>query len=69
MEKLTPVQTAVLRYIKRSQKQNQVPPSRTEIARQFGWASANAAQDVLKALARKGAIRLTPGVARGIYVL
>lgn len=69
MEKLTDVQAKVLRYVKRAQKEKQSPPSRTEIARHFGWASVNAAQDVLKALERKGYIRLSPGVARGIYVL
>jgi LexA DNA binding domain len=69
MEKLTPVQAQVLRYVKKTIREQQAPPSRTEIASQFGWASANAAQDVLKALARKGHIKLTPGVARGIFVL
>lgn len=69
MEKLTDTQAQVLRYVKRSQKERQAPPSRTEIARHFGWASANAAQDVLKALERKGYVKLSAGVARGIYVL
>lgn len=69
MENLTDVQEKVLRYVKKSQKERQSPPSRTEIARHFGWASANAAQEVLKALERKGYIKLSPGVARGIYVL
>lgn len=69
MEKLTDVQAKVLRYVKKSQAEKQSPPSRTEIARHFGWASANAAQDVLKALERKGYVRLSAGVARGIYVL
>ena len=69
MEKLTDVQAKVLRYVKKSQAEKQSPPSRIEIARHFGWASANAAQDVLKALERKGYVRLSAGVARGIYVL
>ena len=69
MENLTDVQENVLRYVKKSQKERQSPPSRAEIATHFGWASANAAQEVLKALERKGYIKLSPGVARGIYVL
>jgi len=69
VNELTQVQAMVLKYIKRSQVERQCPPSRTEIARHFGWASANAAQDVLKALERKGYVRLSAGVARGIYVL
>ena len=69
VNELTDVQAKVLRYVKKSQAEKQAPPSRTEIARHFGWASANAAQDVLRALGRKGYVRLSAGVARGIYVL
>src|SRR3546814_17199037 len=42
------------------------PPTRMEIARALGFKSANAAEDHLKALARKGAINLTAGASRGI---
>lgn len=43
-----------------------MPPTRAEIAAHMGFRSANAAEDHLKALARKGAISLTPGMSRGI---
>lgn len=43
-----------------------MPPTRAEIASHMGFRSANAAEDHLKALARKGAIALTPGTSRGI---
>lgn len=45
---------------------NERPPTRHEIARHFGWASDNAAEDHLKAMARKGVLRLVKGTARGI---
>jgi repressor LexA len=43
-----------------------MPPTRAEIARKLGFKSANAAEDHLRALARKGMIELLPGAARGI---
>jgi repressor LexA len=43
-----------------------MPPTRVEIARKLGFKSANAAEDHLRALARKGMIELLPGAARGI---
>jgi len=43
-----------------------MPPTRAEIASHFGFRSANAAEDHLKALARKGMIELQSGVSRGI---
>ena len=69
MTRLTPAQADTLAFIVKSQRENQMPPTRTEIAQHFGWKSANAAQDHLEALERKGAIRLRKNVARGIFVL
>ncbi|MEC7083117.1 MAG: transcriptional repressor LexA, partial [Pseudomonadota bacterium] len=43
-----------------------MPPTRAEIARQLGFRSANAAEEHLKALARKGVIEILPGTSRGI---
>lgn len=43
-----------------------IPPTRAELARILGFRSANAAEDHLRALARKGAIELTAGTSRGI---
>jgi len=45
-----------------------MPPTRAEIASFMGFRSANAAEDHLRALERKGAITLTPGTSRGIRV-
>src|SRR5690606_34919477 len=42
------------------------PPTRMEIARQLGFRSPNAAEEHLKALARKGVIELTSGASRGV---
>ena len=42
------------------------PPTRAEIAAQLGFRSANAAEEHLQALARKGAIELVGGTSRGI---
>ena len=69
MKDLTPRQTEVLNWIRRFISANQFPPTRSEIATGMGFKSANAAEDHLKALDRKGAIRLTSGAARGIAVL
>jgi hypothetical protein len=66
---LTPTQDEVLSFIKGEIMENQMPPTRREIAEAFGWKSGNAADCVLRALRRKGAIELRPGISRGIKVL
>jgi repressor LexA len=45
------------------------PPTRAEIAEAFSFRSVNAAHQVLLALERKGALRITPGISRGIVLL
>ncbi len=45
-----------------------MPPTRAEIARELGFRSPNAAEDHLRALARKGVIALVPGASRGIQL-
>ena len=42
------------------------PPTRADIAKELGFKSANASEEHLKALARKGAIEMIPGTSRGI---
>ena len=42
------------------------PPTRAEIAQELGFKSANAAEEHLQALARKGVIELVSGTSRGI---
>ncbi len=46
-----------------------MPPTRAEIAQRLGFRSPNAAEEHLKALARKGAIEIVSGASRGIRLL
>lgn len=64
--KLTTRQQEVFELIKSNIQRTGFPPTRAEIAKSLGFRSANAAEDHLKALAKKGAIILTPGTSRGI---
>lgn len=66
MIKLTARQQEVLGFLKEYMGANGYPPTRVEIARQLGFRSPNAAEEHLKALARKGAIEMIPGASRGI---
>lgn len=66
MIKLTARQQEVLNLIKHSIETTGFPPTRAEIAKELGFKSPNAAEEHLKALARKGAIEMTPGASRGI---
>lgn len=64
--KLTPRQQQVLALIQQQLEETGLPPTRSEIARRLGFRSANAAEEHLRALARKGAIELLKGTSRGI---
>jgi repressor LexA len=66
MIKLTARQEEVLQLIKSAIEDTGYPPTRAEIAKELGFKSANAAEEHLKALARKGAIEMIPGASRGI---
>jgi repressor LexA len=68
MLKLTPRQAEILAFIKHCLDDNGYPPTRAEIAQALGFKSPNAAEEHLKALARKGAIEMTPGASRGIRI-
>lgn len=69
MLKLTARQEQILNLIRDAIDNTGFPPTRAEIARELGFRSANAAEEHLQALARKGAIDLTPGTSRGIRLL
>lgn len=69
MDKLTPRQQEILDFIRNSLEVLGAPPTRVEISQAFGFASPNAAEDHLRALAKKGAIVLEPGSARGIRLV
>jgi repressor LexA len=64
--KLTERQQQILDLIRQAVASTGFPPTRAEIAQALGFRSPNAAEDHLKALARKGAIELTAGASRGI---
>jgi len=67
--KLTPRQQEILDFIRSTLELLGAPPTRAEICNAFGFASPNAAEEHLKALAKKGAIVLEPGSARGIRLV
>lgn len=66
MHKLTGRQEQILGYIKDYLQETGFPPTRSEIAQEMGFKSPNAAEEHLRALARKGAIEMLPGTSRGI---
>ncbi|HZS80596.1 MAG TPA: transcriptional repressor LexA, partial [Herbaspirillum sp.] len=66
MLKLTARQEQILNLIKDAIENTGFPPTRAEIASALGFRSANAAEEHLQALARKGAIEISPGTSRGI---
>lgn len=66
MPDLTPRQEEVLSLIRKYADETGYPPTRAEIAQILGFKSANAAEEHIKALARKGAIEIIPGASRGI---
>jgi repressor LexA len=66
MDKLTSRQQQVLDLVRRHIDETGYPPTRADIARELGFKSANAAEEHLKALARKGAIEMIAGASRGI---
>ena len=66
MLKLTSRQEEILDYIKVYLAAAGFPPTRSEIAQKMGFKSPNAAEEHLRALARKGAIEMLPGTSRGL---
>ncbi|KLV07399.1 LexA family transcriptional regulator [Photobacterium aquae] len=69
MKPLTPRQQEVFELIKAKIDDTGMPPTRAEIARELGFRSANAAEEHLKALARKEVIEIIPGASRGIRLI
>jgi len=64
--RLTPRQQQVFDLVQAAIERTGSPPTRAEIARELGFRSANAAEEHLQALARKGVIELIGGTSRGI---
>ncbi|MFU2079454.1 transcriptional repressor LexA [Avibacterium endocarditidis] len=69
MKALTARQQEVYDLLKRHLENTGMPPTRAEISRELGFRSPNAAEEHLKALARKGVIEIIPGASRGIRLL
>lgn len=67
-EPITARQQEILNYIRASISMSGIPPTRAEIADHFGFASSNAAEQHLRALARYGRIKIVPGASRGIVL-
>lgn len=68
MQELTARQSQILSFIQSFMHETGMPPTRAEIARGLGFRSANAAEEHLRALQRKGVIDLLPGASRGIQI-
>jgi repressor LexA len=66
MRDLTSRQQEILQLIQERIETTGMPPTRAELARQLGFRSANAAEEHLKSLSRKGMLELLPGASRGI---
>ncbi|HEY4081077.1 MAG TPA: transcriptional repressor LexA [Burkholderiaceae bacterium] len=64
--KLTARQQQIFDLVREAIEQTGSPPTRAEIAAELGFKSANAAEEHLQALARKGVIELLGGTSRGI---
>lgn len=68
MRELTPRQKQILELIQDVIYETGMPPTRAEIAAELGFKSANAAEEHLRALQRKGVLDLIPGASRGIQL-
>jgi repressor LexA len=68
MHQLTPRQSQILQMVQDFIAESGMPPTRAEIARELGFKSANAAEEHLRALQRKGVLELIPGASRGIQL-
>ena len=66
MRQLTPRQSQILEMVQDFIAETGMPPTRAEIARELGFKSANAAEEHLRALQKKGVLDLVPGASRGI---
>jgi repressor LexA len=66
MPRLTPRQQQILDWIRGFMEARGMPPTRAEIAAGLGFSTPSSAEDHLQALARKGALEIVPGAARGL---
>src|ERR1700688_1581329 len=64
--RLTPRQRQILDWIRGFMEARGMPPTRAEIAAGLGFSTPSSAEDHLQALAKKGALEIVPGAARGL---
>lgn len=69
MIEVTARQAEIFAFLESFIEEHGYPPTRQEIATHFGLASPNGVEQHLRALEKRGAIKITSGVARGIRVL
>ena len=69
MKPLTARQQEVYDFLKHHLETTGMPPTRAEISKELGFRSPNAAEEHLKALAKKGVIEIVSGTSRGIRLL
>ena len=69
MKPLTARQQEVYDFLKHHLETTGMPPTRAEISKKLGFRSPNAAEEHLKALAKKGVIEIVSGASRGIRLL
>ena len=69
MNNLTSRQSEIFEFIKKEIEFNGYPPTRSEIAKVFGFKSPNAAEDHIKALKKKGVLDIVSGASRGISIV
>ena len=69
IENLTKRQLEVFELIREKIFEDGMPPTRSEIAKSLGFKSANAAEQHLRALAKKGVIEMVAGTSRGIRIV
>jgi repressor LexA len=68
VSELTPRQREIVKLIQEALRDNGMPPTRAEIATAMGFKSANAAEEHLRALQKKGVLDIIPGASRGIQL-
>jgi repressor LexA len=68
-QKLTSKQKQVLKFIYEAIKANNIPPTVREIASHFDFSSTGTVRDYLKALVKKGYIKVTANKSRAIELI
>ncbi len=68
MKSLTRRQSEILKLIQEFIQSTGFPPTRSDIARVFQFKSPNAAEEHLRALEKKGHIKISRGTSRGIQL-